>query len=324
MSFDFKFKAELSYFLIPLCFFISFHPVISSSTALFMGVVLTLFFGNPYLDKIRKVIKPLLAWSIVGLGAGINLFVVLKAGLDGIAFTFVSLSLTLLAGLWIGRLFNTSREMSALINVGTAICGGSAIIALSSVIRPKDESISIALGAVFILNAVALFVFPPLGHLFGLSESQFGLWAALAIHDTSSVVGATIQYGPQALEVGTTVKLVRTLWIIPVTLLFAKFFTPEQLNADNSKVKARPPWFIVGFVAISALTTYYVALQPIGHQIELFARRTLVAILFLIGSGLTYSTLQAAGAKTFLHALILWLVVGSSSLLWILITNWSA
>ena len=279
-----------------------------------MGVLLAMIVGNPYIGKTRKLTKPMLAWSIVGLGAGINLTMVLKAGIEGFFFTFISLAATLLAGFWIGKLFKTSREMSALINVGTAICGGSAIAAVSSAIRAKDETISVSLGVVFILNAVALFIFPFIGHLAGFTQDQFGLWAALAIHDTSSVVGAAMQYGERALEVGTTVKLVRALWIIPVTLLFAKFFDRSE---DKSSLPRQYPWFIGGFVLMSAIVTSFESLQPYGHQLEWLAKRTLVATLFLIGSGLTLEALKKVGLKTFLHGVTLWILIATCSLLFI-------
>lgn len=318
MKIDLKTRTGWGQVLTPVCFLLSLFPMISSGTALFMGVVLAMTVGNPYIAKTRKLTKPMLAWSIVGLGAGVNLMLVLKAGLDGIAFTLISLSLTLFIGYWLGRVFSTSREMSALINVGTAICGGSAIAAVSSVIRAKDESVSVALGVVFILNAIALFIFPPLGHLFGLSEQQFGLWGALAIHDTSSVVGATMQYGKQALEIGTTVKLVRALWIIPVSLLFAKFFVDtKNVDKNQKEVPRQYPWFIGGFVLMSAIVTYFDALQPLGHQVEWVAKRALVATLFLIGSGLSLATLRKVGAKSLLHGICLWILVASASLAWI-------
>lgn len=318
MSFDFKSRASWGRILTPLGFFLSLHPAISSGWALLMGVVLALTLGNPYLPQTRKLTKPMLAWSIVGLGAGVNLAMVLRAGYEGLLFTFVSLSVTLLAGYWVGKLFKTSREMSALINVGTAICGGSAIAAVSSVIRAKDESISVALGVVFILNAIALFIFPGFGHFFGLSQEQFGLWGALAIHDTSSVVGATLQFGQQALEVGTTVKLVRALWIIPVSLLFARFFVQAEEQGTQNKAGSPPiPWFIGGFVLMSALVTGFEFLQPYGHQLEWLAKRFLVGTLYLIGSGLTIATLKKVGLKTLLHGVSLWVLVATSSLIWI-------
>jgi uncharacterized integral membrane protein (TIGR00698 family) len=318
VSFNPKSRESWGRILTPLGFLISLYPATSSGIALFSGVVLALTLGNPYLSKTRMLTKPMLAWSIVGLGAGVNLAMVLKAGLDGLLFTFVSLSVTLFVGYWIGRVFKTSREMSALINVGTAICGGSAIAAVSSVIRAKDESISVALGVVFILNAIALFIFPGLGHLFNLSQEQFGLWGALAIHDTSSVVGATMQYGERALEIGTTVKLVRALWIIPVSLLFARFFTQDtEVKSQSAQAPRQYPWFIGGFVLMSALVTSFEFLQPYGHQIEWLAKRCLVATLYLIGSGLTGATLKKVGLKTLLHGMSLWILVATSSLIWI-------
>lgn len=317
VKFDFKSRESWGRVLTPAGFVLSLCPFMSSGAALFLGVALALIVGNPYLGRTRKLTKPMLAWSIVGLGAGVNLMMVLKAGMEGFLFTMVSLSVTLLVGYWIGRLFKTSTEMSALINVGTAICGGSAIAAVSSVIRAKDESISVSMGVVFILNALALFIFPVLGHAFGLSQEQFGLWGALAIHDTSSVVGATMQYGQRALEIGTTVKLVRALWIIPVSILFAKFFVKKEEEASAVHGKKQYPWFIGGFVLMSALVTYFADLQPFGHQVEGLAKRTLVATLFLIGSGLTLGTLKKVGLKTLLHGVVLWVLVGSASLAFI-------
>lgn len=287
--------------------------------ALLLGVLIAFAFGNPYIAKTRKLTKPMLAWSIVGLGAGVNLLVVLKAGYEGILFTMLSLSATMLIGTLIGRWLGIHRETSALINVGTAICGGSAIAAVSSSIRAKDDSTSVALGIVFILNAVGLIIFPSLGHYFNLTEAQFGLWAALAIHDTSSVVGATMQYGADALEVGTTVKLVRALWIIPVAILFAKFFHKEEAGSEP-KPPTQYPWFIAGFVIMSAIVTWFAELQPAGHQVEWLAKRALVATLFLIGSGLTLATLKKVGFKALAQGVSLWIIVASASLIFI---RWS-
>lgn len=302
--------------LVPVGFLVSFF-LLNSGAALFLGVLIALIFGNPYLDKTRRLTKPMLAWSIVGLGAGMNFLLVLRAGVEGVTYTFISLVLVLLTGLWISRLFKISREMGLLINVGTAICGGSAIAAVSSAVNAKDESISVSMGIVFILNALALFIFPPLGHWLNLSSEQFGLWSALAIHDTSSVVGATMQYSQRALEIGSTVKLARALWIIPVTIFFARFFNRDRDDSNDkssdasSSVKKKPafPWFIGGFVIVSALVTNFSVLQPVGHQIEWLAKRFLVATLFLIGSGLTLATLKKVGLRTFLHGFALWLIV---------------
>jgi uncharacterized integral membrane protein (TIGR00698 family) len=298
---------------IPLGFLISLYPGTTSAMALLLGVMLALTFGNPHIARTRKLTKPMLAWSIVGLGAGVNLLVVLKAGVDGVLFTMVSLSATMFIGTLIGRWLGIHRETSALINVGTAICGGSAIAAVSAAIRAKDDSTSVALGIVFILNAVGLIIFPSLGHWFDLSEQQFGLWGALAIHDTSSVVGATMQYGSHALEVGTTVKLVRALWIIPISILFAKFFHKAEEGSEK-KAPTQYPWFIGGFVIMSAIVTWVEVLQPVGHQLEWLAKRALVATLFLIGSGLTLATLRKVGIKALVHGVALWIIVASVNL----------
>lgn len=308
-------KTNLGKILIPAGLLACLVPQVTSAMGLILGVGIALLVGNPFIDRTRKMTKPLLAWSIIGLGAGVNLAVVLSAGLNGIVFTLISLTAALMVGHWIGRLLKNDAETSILINVGTAICGGSAIAAVSSAINAKNESISVSMGIVFILNAVALLIFPTIGQWFHLSESQFGLWAALAIHDTSSVVGASMQFGPHALEVGTTVKLVRALWIIPVTLLFAKIYAKK--DGAQKSAPSQKPWFIGGFVMMSALVTWAPALQPAGHQVEWIARRALVLTLFLIGSGLTISTLKKVGFKSIVHGVTLWLAIATTSLAFI-------
>jgi len=314
VSIDFTSRKTWGQLLIPLCFLIVLYPAVNSAMALLLGILLALIFGNPYIERTRKLTRPLLAWSIVGLGAGVNLFVVLKAGYQGVFFTLIFLGSTLLVGALLGRWLKVDRETSALINVGTAICGGSAIAAVSASINAKNESTSVALGVVFILNAVGLFVFPSIGYWLELSQEQFGLWGAIAIHDTSSVVGATLQYGASALEVGTTVKLVRALWIIPIAILFAQFFVKET-DGLQIKAKTQYPWFIGGFVLMSALVTSVAVLQPMGQQIEWIAKRTLVATLFLIGSGLTLATLKKVGLRSISHGVIIWILVATTSLI---------
>ncbi len=307
--------------LIPLGFVLCLFPVVSSALALTLGIILTLSVGNPYFERTRKYTKQLLAWSIVGLGAGIDLSVLLRAGTSGVLFTALTLLGALLCAFALGRLFKVPNQIATLIGVGTAICGGSAIAAVSPVIRAKDESISVSLAVVFILNAVALVIFPPIGRAVGLSEDQFGLWAALAIHDTSSVVGASMQYGARALEIGTTVKLTRALWIIPLVLMIAQFYKREgdagSQPAVRSKTKfpSKYPWFIGGFVLMSALATSLFEYQALWTEVEILARRLLVATLFLIGTGMTKSAIQDAGLRTFSFGVILWLVVTFSSLL---------
>ena len=298
--------------MLPLGLLFTLTPWASSATALLLGIILALVFGNPYIARTRKLTRPLLSNSIIGLGAGVNLMVVAKAGMEGILFTVVALSATLFVGWLLGRMLKTDSETSLLINVGTAICGGSAIAAVSSAIRAQDHDTSVSLAVVFVLNACALLIFPPLGHHFHLTEGQFGLWSALAIHDTSSVVGATMQYGNHALEVGTTVKLVRALWIIPVTLIIAKLYANKKKGDDSRPTQY--PWFILGFLLMSALVTWVPQLSEAGHFVEWLAKRALIVTLFLIGAGLTRATLQKVGFRPLLQGVILWFIVASCNL----------
>lgn len=313
-------KLQPGQILLPLGALVVLWPAVSAGEALLLGMALALLFTNPFLKHTRKMTRPLLSISIVGLGAGMDLLAVGRAGLSGIGFTVVGLSLTLLLGWLIGRALKTSRDTSLLINVGTAICGGSAIAAMSNAIGASEDDTSLSLAIVFLLNACALFLFPILGHSLNLSEGQFGLWSALAIHDTSSVVGATMQYGPRALQTGTTIKLVRALWIIPLTLIFAKFFVPK----DRKGTKPPPfPWFILGFLAVSALVTFIPPLQVVSHQVEWAARRAMVLTLFLIGSGLSRATLQKVGVRPLVHGVLLWFVVACANLLVIEYSGWA-
>jgi uncharacterized integral membrane protein (TIGR00698 family) len=216
-------------------------------------------------------------------------------------------------GWWLARLLKVERDAGLLISVGTAICGGSAIAAVAPVLRAKEHEISVALATVFLLNAVALVIFPPIGHAVGLGQEAFGLWSALAIHDTSSVVGAGLAYGPRALEVATTVKLARALWIVPLTLGIGWMVARKgQASADAPPVKK--PWFIAGFLAMAALVTFIPALHTGGHVIAAAAQRVLVLTLFLIGAGLSREALRTVGLRPFLQGLVLWLIVGSLGL----------
>ena len=289
----------------------SLSPFASAATALLCGVVIAIICGNPYMHSTENAAKTLLALSIVGLGAGMNLITVGHAGLTGFAITFVSISLTLLLCLGIGRLVKSDKKTSILISVGTAICGGSAIAAVAPVLKAKPHNISVALGTVFILNAVALFLFPTVGHYFDLTQQQFGLWSALAIHDTSSVVGTSLQYGPEALQEAVTVKLARALWIVPLTLGFGFWYRGEK-TADTRAAKR--PWFILGFIIMAALVTWIPELQTIGHTIEAIARRCLVVTLYLIGVNLTLETLKSVGVRPFLQGIASWLIVSITAL----------
>ncbi|MFI5297337.1 MAG: YeiH family protein, partial [Polyangiales bacterium] len=283
----------------------------SSALALIAGISMAVLVGNPYLERTRKLTPTMLGVAIVGLGAGMNLLTVLRAGAHGIGFTVASIGVTLLLARVIGRALKVDDDTSLLIGVGTAICGGSAIAAIAPVIRAKPQQISVALGTVFLLNACALVIFPAIGHRLSLTEDQFGLWGALAIHDTSSVVGATMQYGAHALEVGTTVKLARALWIVPIALAIG--WTRRR---DESAGKGKPnrPWFVLGFLAMAAIVTAVPALASVGHHIELIARRALVATLFIIGANLTPRTLASVGVRPFIQGVALWICVACATL----------
>lgn len=305
-------KITLAHVFFVIAAVIALLPSTSSSVALMLGIGVALFFGNPFLGRIKKVTPLLLQLSIVGMGAGMSLDVIGRAGEQGIVYTITGITFTMGAGLLLGRMLSTSRDTSLLVTVGTAICGGSAIAAAAPAIRAKSHEVSVALAIVFILNAVALVLFPWIGHHFALTEIQFGLWSALAIHDTSSVVGASLQYGPRALEIATTVKLARALWIIPVTFILALTW---KSGADRQAAgKAKRPWFILGFVLAAALVTWVPALQEAGRLVASGSRRALVFTLFLIGSGLTRAALKTVGVKPFIQGFFLWVLVASGTL----------
>jgi uncharacterized integral membrane protein (TIGR00698 family) len=288
-------------------------PFTSAAVALVGGALLALTLGNPWQDLSRTWMHRLLPLAVVGLGADMNLRAVTKAGLHGLGYTALSLGLVLSLGWWLARLLKVERDAGLLISVGTAICGGSAIAAVAPVLRAKEHEISVALATVFLLNAVALVIFPPIGHVAGLGQDAFGLWAALAIHDTSSVVGAGLAYGPGALEVATTVKLARALWIVPLTLGIG-WIVARRDEAFPHSPPVKKPWFIAGFLATAALVTYVPALQTLGHSIAVAARRVLVLTLFLIGAGLSREALRSVGLRPFLQGLALWLIVASMGL----------
>jgi len=290
-----------------------FTPWMSSSIALVLGISLAMTLGNPFLEKTQKATSQLLAIAIVGLGCGMNLQTVARVGIEGIGYTITGIVLTLFLGFFLGKLFKVPRDTSLLISTGTAICGGSAIAAVASAIRPKNEEVTISLATVFCLNAIGLILFPPLGHWFGLDQNQFGLWSALAIHDTSSVVGSTLQYGELALKVGTTVKLARALWIVPLTILVAWKYSKDKPG------KMKKPWFILGFLGTATLMTYLPALNELGHGIEWVAKRLMVLTLFLIGANLNQKTLKAVGLRPLLMGLMLWGGVGTAVLLAIMV-----
>lgn len=298
--------------IFPVAALLCLVPGVPSFLALLSGMCLAVFLGNPYIERTRKVTHLFLAFSVVGLGAGMNLHTVGQAGFHGIGYTLIGITFALILGKAFGKVLGTPKDASLLVCVGTAICGGSAIAAVAPTIRAKPHEVSIALGTVFILNAAGLVFFPWMGHYFGLTQPQFGLWAALAIHDTSSVVGATLQYGSQALEIGTTVKLARALWIVPVTFAIGMIRSRSQTGETSQKIKK--PWFILGFLTAAALATWIPGLQGPGHLVEAVARRTLVLTLFLIGSNLTLSTLKSVGIRPFAQGVLLWLSIATVTL----------
>ena len=282
-------------------------PLISPPIALLMGLIIAQFIGHPYLHLNHKATHILLQVSVVGLGFGMNVTSALKAGKEGILFTIVSIIGTLVIGFFMGKFLKIEKKTSYLISTGTAICGGSAIAAISPVIKAEEKQISVALGTIFILNSVALFLFPFIGHQLNLSQSQFGMWCAIAIHDTSSVVGAASKYGPQALEIATTVKLARALWIIPVAFLSTFIF-----KSKDSKIKI--PYFIGLFVLAMIANTYIPFVQQYNHYLTNIAKAGLTLTLFLIGCGLNRKTISSVGFKPLIQGVILWMIISTAAL----------
>ncbi len=290
-------------------------PFVPTWAALLAGLVFGLTLENPYPAQTKQAQTWLLQASVVGLGAAMNLAVVLKVGLTGLGQTLVAITATLAVSVALSKVLRTERITSLLIGVGTAICGGSAIAAVAPAIGAKSHQTSVALAVVFLLNALALVVFPPIGHALSMEPAAFGLWSALAIHDTSSVVGASMQYGEVALQVGTTVKLTRALWIVPLTLVLARFVKSE----DGAK-STKKPWFILGFLAVAALVTWVPALAEPGLVVARVARQVLVLTLFLIGTSVTRSALKSVGVRPLVLGVVLWLLV-SVTTLWLITTG---
>lgn len=280
---------------------------VSPAVALFMGIVLALTIGAPYGTYNKKVSKVLLQASVVGLGFGMNLHASLAAGREGMLFTIVSVVGVMLLGVLLGRVLKVNPKNAYLISSGTAICGGSAIAAVAPIIDADDNDTSLALATIFILNAVALFVFPPIGHALGLSEQQFGTWAAIAIHDTSSVVGAGAAYGEEALAVATTIKLTRALWIFPLALVSVLVF-----RSKGKRVAI--PWFILMFIVAMVCNTYLPLPEWLTGGIVKVARKVLCLTLFLIGCGLSVGAIRKVGAKPLVLGVVLWTIISLTSL----------
>lgn len=289
-----------------------FSSWVTPPVSLFLGLVFALLCGQAYPKFNKKVSKKLLQYSVVGLGFGMNLHASLASGKEGMLFTIVSVVGTMLIGMFIGRkLLKVNRDTSYLISSGTAICGGSAIAAVGPVIKAKDSDMSVALATIFVLNAIALFVFPVLGQWLGLTQQEFGTWAAIAIHDTSSVVGAGAAYGEEALQVGTTIKLTRALWIIPLALVTSFIF-----KSEGRKVSI--PWFILWFIVAILINTYVLdAVPQVGKAISGLARKGLIITMFFIGASLSADVLKSVGVKPLVQGVLLWLVISVGSLVYI-------
>ena len=288
---------------------------VTPPVALFLGLAFALLCGQTHPKFNKKTSKYLLQYSVVGLGFGMNLQASLASGKEGMEFTIISVIGTLLIGWVIGRKFlKVDRDTSYLISSGTAICGGSAIAAVGPGLKAKDSEMSVALGTIFILNAVALFIFPAIGHALDMSQQEFGTWAAIAIHDTSSVVGAGAAYGEEALKIATTIKLTRALWIIPLAIATSFIF-----KSKGQKISI--PWFIFFFVLAMIVNTYVLGLSEtgmlIGAGINSIARKTLTITLFFIGASLSRDVLKAVGVKPLVQGILLWIVISFSTLVYI-------
>ncbi|WP_417602753.1 YeiH family protein [Owenweeksia hongkongensis] len=292
--------------------FLCLTPWMSPAIALLVGLVVAQTIGNPIQKVNSKVSSLLLKISVVGLGFGMNINSALETGKDGVIFTVVSITLTLFLGFLLGRIFRIDLQISRLVASGTAICGGSAIAAIAPVIKADEKQISVALGIVFILNSIALLVFPSIGHYLDMTQQQFGMWAAIAIHDTSSVVGAAAQYGAEALEVATTVKLTRALWIIPVSIAFALVHGKE----GGSKLKI--PYFIGYFVLAMLVNTFVPGMEVISPYLVSISKAGLTLTLFLIGAGLSFKSVKSVGFKPLLVGVSLWLFI-SVTALWVIL-----
>jgi len=281
-------------------------PFVSTGLGLAMGLALSLLVGNPWPEKTSRASKQLLKISVVGLGFGMQLAEVLRVGKHSIVYTFVGITCTLAAGALLGRALKMRRSTSALVSFGTAICGGSAIAAMAPVVQAENEDVAVSMATIFTLNSVALFLFPVIGHLLRLSQNAFGIWAGIAIHDTSSVVGAASAYGLGALATGTTVKLSRAVWIGPCVLAYGWL--------RKSEGKTVLPFFILGFIAAAAIRSLVPGLQSEWSAIAAVARQSLVVTLFLIGAGLGPDVLKKVGLRPMIQGVLLWVLVGVFSL----------
>lgn len=282
-------------------------PLITPPIALLMGVALAQITGNPFEKISGSAVSWLLKFAVIGLGFGMSVSSALQAGKDGFILTVSSIIATLTLGILLGKLFKIDKKITQLISSGTAICGGSAIAAIAPVIKANAKQISVSIGIVFLLNALALFIFPVVGHFFELTQHQFGVWSAIAIHDTSSVVGAANEYGIEALQTATTVKLARALWILPISVLFAVY-------KSGSVKKVKIPYFIGLFILAIIVNTYVPGVEQVGSFIVTLAKIALTVTLFLIGTNLNYSSFKKVGVKPLVLAILIWVFISVASL----------
>ena len=289
------------------------NSFITPAIALFIGLFYALVFNKPYPKFNKKASKYLLQASVVGLGFGMNVTEALKSGGNGMLFTIASVVGVMIIGVVVGRMMHINRKTSYLISSGTAICGGSAIAAVGPTLKADEDEMAVSLGVIFILNAIALFIFPPIGHFFELNEIQFGTWAAIAIHDTSSVVGAGEAYGQLALQTATLIKLTRALWIIPLAIVTMFIFR------DNSK-KISIPWFIFLFIIAMLINTYCNLSDELTSSIAWLAKKGLILTLFFIGASLSLATIKHIGIKPLILATILWFIIGVGSFIVVIST----
>ncbi len=304
----FKVNAPLQQLIFVVLLLFCTTIFVSPPIALVLGLIVANLFGHPCLELNHKATNYLLQFSVVGLGFGMNVHSAVSAGKEGFLFTIISIVSTLVLGTFLGKWFKTEKKTSHLISCGTAICGGSAIAAIAPVIKSNEKQTSVALGVIFILNSVALFLFPAVGHWLDLSQKEFGLWCAIAIHDTSSVVGAASKFGPEALQIATTVKLARALWIIPVALITAFIF-------KNKSGKIKIPYFIGLFILAMIANTYLPQIESVAPHLVSISKIGLTVTLFLIGAGLNRNVLKSVGLKPLAQGVLLWTFIAIATLI---------
>ena len=315
---------KISFFIVGGAFFLvpAFFPVtrnFAPGLAVLCGILFSIFIGNPFREKTSKMTSNLLGATIVGMGFGMNLIEVLRAGANGFLYTFAGIVMGIGLGTLLGKILKVQKNTSYLIGVGTSICGGSAIAAAAPALKAKSHEIAMASAVVFALNAIALWIFPFVGKALHFTQTQFGYFAALGIHDTSSVVGAAMAYGEEALEVGTTIKLARALWIVPVTVFLNCFIAEKDEEGEKRKIKWKVPWFIPGFLLAAAFVTFLPKFFPAteeivtscGSHLKNISKYLMITTLYLIGGNLSKEKLKELGLKPVIQGVILWIILSA-------------